>query len=216
MHVVTGTKPRIYYNRFSDANAWLDNSSTTNGWKYTEATNSTSPFTFTINYSLLKGGSALTAGAIQYFIVAQDIATIANVAINSGTFAATPASVALTSAAFPITGTINSYNISYSGTYNVGNTEIFTSLTKADGLFASINSAGLSGNTTFNITSDLAEDGTNALNQWTESGVGNYTLTIKSNGATLRTISGNVATGLIRLDGADRVTIDGSISGSGR
>ena len=215
VNVAAGTKPRIYYKRFSDANVWLDNSSTTNGWKYTEATNSTSPFTFTIDYSLLNGGATVTAGAIQYFIVAQDIATTANIAINSGTFTAAPSSVALTSAAFPIGGTINSYNISYSGTYNVGTTEIFTSLTKADGLFASINSAGLAGNTTFNITSDLTEDGTNALNQWTESGVGNYTLTIKSSAATLRTISGNVAAGLIRLNGADRVTIDGSISGSG-
>ena len=71
------------------------------------------------------------------------------------------------------------------------------------------------GNTTFNITSDLAEDGTNALNQWTESGVGNYTLTIQPDAATLRTISGNVAGGLIRLNGADRTKIDGSNSGSG-
>lgn len=210
-----GTKPRIYFKRFSDANVWLDNTSTTNGWKYTEATNATSPYTFTISYSLLYGGSAVTAGVIQYFIAAQDLSTVANVGINSGTFTASPASVALTSAAFPIGGTINSYNIPFAGTYNVGTGEVFTSLTKADGLFASINTVGLMSNVTFNITSDITEDGVNALNQWTESGAGNYTLTLQPDASTLRAISGNVVGGLIRLNGADRVTIDGTNGGSG-
>lgn len=215
INITSGTRPRIYYKRSSDSNGWLDNSSGTNGWKYTEATNAASPFTFTIDYSLLYHGSANVAGVIQYFIVAQDIATTANIAINSGTFAAAPSSVSLTSTAFPIGGVINSYTIPFSGTYNVGITEVFASLTRADGLFASINNAGLMGNIAVNITSDLTEDGINALTQWTESGAGNYTLTIQPNAAIQRTISGNVVAGLIRLDGADRLTIDGSNSGSG-
>ena len=215
VNTAAGTKPRIYYKRSSDANVWLDNTASTNGWKYAEASNSSSPFTFTIDYSLLYEGTAVTAGVIQYFIVAQDIATTANIGINSGTFAAPPSSVGLTAAAFPIGGAINSYTIPFSGTYNVGAGQIFTSLTRSDGLFAAVNSAGLMGNTLVNITSDLAEDGTNALNQWTESGVGNYTLTIAPDAATLRTVSGNAAGGLIRLNGADRVTIDGSSSGAG-
>jgi len=215
VNIATGTKPRIYYKRNSDVNVWLDNSPGTNGWKYTEATNSSSPYTFTIDYSLLYGGASVTAGVIQYFIVAQDVATTANIAVNSGTFASSPSSVALTSAAFPISGTINNYNIPFSGTYNVGTTEVFTSLTKANGLFASINTVGLAGSVTVNMTSDVTEDGANALNQWTESGAGSYTLTIQPDAASLRTISGNVATGLIRLNGADRVTIDGRNGGSG-
>ncbi len=215
INTAPGTKPRIYYKRTSDGNVLLDNSSATNGWKFTEATNSASPFTFTIDYSLLYGGASVTAGEIQYFVVAQDLATTANIAINSGTFISLPATTGLTSAAFPIGGTINSYNVAFSGTYNIGATEVYTSLTKADGLFAAINSAGLMGNTIFNVTSDLIEDGTNALQQWTESGIGNYTVTIKPDVASLRTISGSAANGLIRLNGADRVTIDGSNSGSG-
>lgn len=210
-----GTKPRIYYKRFTDANVWLDNTSSTNGWKFTEATSSGSPYTFTINYSLLYGGSAATAGVIQYFIVAQDLATITNVAVNSGTFSSNPASVALTAAAFPAGGTINSYTIPFSGIYNVGKGEVFTSLTKADGLFGAVNSAGLMGNTTFNITSDIAEDGTYALGQWAESGAGNYTMTIRPDAPAQRVVSGSVATGLIRLDGTDRLTIDGSNEGGG-
>ena len=210
-----GTRPRIYYKRFSDGNVWLDNSSNTNGWKYTEATNTTSPYTFTIDYTLLYQGAGYTAGVIQYFIVAQDLATVANLAINSGTFNTAPSSVALTSTAFPITGSINSYNIPFSGTFSVGNAEVFTSLTKADGIFASINTVGLMGNTTIDITSDVTEDGTNGLNQWTESGLGNYSLTIDSDDSTMRTVSGNVVAGLIRLNGADRVKFDGTKAGTG-
>jgi hypothetical protein len=48
------------------------------------------------------------------------------VAINSGTFASSPAGVALTSAAFPIGGSGNNYNIPFAGTYNVGTGKIFS------------------------------------------------------------------------------------------
>ncbi len=96
-----------------------------------------------------------------------------------------------------------------SGSYNVGTGQIFTSLTNAGGLFAKINRTGLSGNVTVNITSDLTETGLEALNEWTEIGAGNYILTIQPNGTTSRLISGNVIQGMIRLNGADRVTIDG-------
>jgi hypothetical protein len=205
-----GTKPRIYYKRLVDANTFADNTSNTNGWKFTEATNASSPFSFTIDYSQLYGGATATAGIIQYFIVAQDQATTANIAINSGTFTSTPSSVALTSAAFPIGGVINSYKIPFAGTFYIGSGEVYTSFTKSDGLFAAINAAGLKGNTTALVSSDIAEDGANGLSQWTESGTGNYTLNIKPDGSTLRIISGNVVNGLIRLDGADRVKIDGS------
>ena len=59
----------------------------------------------------MNGGSVSIGDTIQYFVVAQDLAATPNVGINSGTFAAQPASVALTAAAFPIGGSINSYNI---------------------------------------------------------------------------------------------------------
>jgi hypothetical protein len=215
VNVVAGTKPRVYYKRFSDANAWLDNTPATSGWKFTEATNAASPFSFTIDYSLLFGGATGLAGAIQYFVIAQDNATVPNVAINSGTFALSPATVALTGSAFPIGGTINSYNISLGGTYNVGNAEVFKSLTRADGLFAAINNAGMNSSITVNITSDLSEDGAVALNQWIETGAGGYTLSIHPDAGIPRIISGNVINGLIRFNGADRVNIDGRNSGTG-
>jgi len=97
------------------------------------------------------------------------------------------------------------------GSVTVGNGGTYANLTATDGLFSVINSSILTGNLTANIISDLTENGLTALNQWAESGAGNYTLTIQPNNSTLRTISGSagVNSALIRLNGADRVTIDG-------
>lgn len=103
-----------------------------------------------------------------------------------------------------------------SGVVTVGTEGNYATLTAANGLFADINAYGLKGNLIVNIISDITEAGTNALNQWAETGEGNYTLTIRPSSATLKTLSGNYAGGLIRLNGADRVTIDGRFEGTGR
>ncbi|HWS88940.1 MAG TPA: Calx-beta domain-containing protein [Pyrinomonadaceae bacterium] len=92
----------------------------------------------------------------------------------------------------------------------------YVNLTGAAGLFAAVNSSIVEGNLVAQIAGDLVEDGTHALNQWTESGAGGYTLTIEPADGTMKTISGDVAAGMIRLDGADRVTIDGRFNGEGR
>ncbi len=108
-------------------------------------------------------------------------------------------------------------NAQLSGTYNVGTGQTYTSLTRAGGFFAAVNSLGLSGNVIVNITSDITtENGANALNQWTEFGAGGYTIAIRPSTSVERLIEGNGNTGLIRFNGADRVTIDGRFSGSGR
>ena len=100
------------------------------------------------------------------------------------------------------------------GTFTVGTGGNFTSFTRSDGLFSVINSSGLSGNVTINVISDVTnEDGTVALNQWTETGVGGYTLTIQPSGGVSRTLSGTVAAPLFNFNGADRVTINGLNTG---
>lgn len=99
----------------------------------------------------------------------------------------------------------------FAGSYTVGAGGDFTSLTNAGGIFSAINASGVAGAVTINITSDLtAETGAVALNSFPESA----SLTIKPSGAP-RVISGTAAanTGLINLNGADNVTIDGSLSG---
>jgi len=101
------------------------------------------------------------------------------------------------------------------GTVTVGAGGNYTSLTNPGGLFQGLNTAGISGNLTVNITSDLTtETGAVALNQLTEVGAGGYTVTIKPSGAA-RTISGTSAAtnGLIVLNGADRIVFDGSLAG---
>ncbi len=101
------------------------------------------------------------------------------------------------------------------GTINVGAGETFTSLTNPGGVFQTLNTNGISGNITVNITSDLtAETGAIALNQLSEVGAGGYSVTFKPSGAA-RTISGTSAasSALIILSGADRIVFDGSLSG---
>src|SRR5574338_551299 len=113
-----GTAPRIYFKKSSDANVFGGNTSSDNGWKWTETTG-TSPFNFTIDYSIINGGTVSISDTIQYFVVAQDVATIPLVGANPSTgFVGTSVS-AITSA--PTTP--NSYIITdlpMSGVYTVG------------------------------------------------------------------------------------------------
>ena len=154
----------------------------------------------------------------------QTIATIAPNQTVTVTFAPTPALTAVgtyTTTAAVITPDGNAANDTVTGSFttiapingniNVGMGQTYTSLTNPGGIFEALNLAGASGNVVINITSDLtAETGAVALNEL-PSGT---TLTIKPSGAA-RTISGSTAStaGLIKLNGADNVTIDGSLNG---
>lgn len=160
-------------------------------------------------------GGVTTGDVIGYYVAAQDNAN--NVSVNpsagaAGLTANPPA------AATPPT-TPNTYTIvgTISGTYNVGLGEAYTSLTNAGGIFEFINNNEVVGNITINITSDLsaasgtlvAETGTHPLNQFASP----YTILIRPSGGA-RLVNGPAAsTALIRLNGASRVTIDGSVSG---
>jgi uncharacterized repeat protein (TIGR02543 family) len=108
------------------------------------------------------------------------------------------------------TATIGDITPAFNGSYNVGTGEILTSLTNTGGIFDLINTTGATGNITINITSNLtSETGAVALNQI----AGGFTVLIKPSGAP-RTISGALSSNaLVRLNGADGVTIDGSTSG---
>ena len=214
--VSTGANlPRIYYKKSGDANVFAGNTSSDNGWKYAVASNSSSPFSFTIDYSIINGGSGtVVAGTlIQYFVVAQDDANNLSCNPYGATYSTTPPVQNINGKA----ATPNSYYVcnTLSGTVTVGTSgATYTSLTKASGLFADINTKVLSGNLTVNIITDLTtEDGTFILNQWSEQGAGGYTLTINPSGGVTRTISGSVNTPIITLNGANRVTIDGLNSG---
>ncbi len=101
------------------------------------------------------------------------------------------------------------------GTYTVGTGQYYQTLSEA---FSEINTFGMKGNVTLLIMTDIYETDVNppTLGQWTEYNGSGYTLTIKPSGGA-RTIYGSYpSTGTVILYGADRVTIDGSIGGSGR
>jgi hypothetical protein len=123
----------------------------------------------------------------------------------------------LITAVFTALVSVSSINAQLSGTINVGTGQTYTSLTRAGGFFAAVNSQGLSGNVTVLITSDLTlENGANDLQQWTEFGGSGYSITISPSAAVEREIYGSVADAMIRINGADRVTFDGWYSGSGK
>ena len=216
VNTTAGTKPRVYYKKTTNSNTFNDNTNATDGWKFAEASNAASPFTFTLNMALINGGVA-GGDVIQYFVVAQDLVATPNVGINSGTFALAPTSVALTAAAFPLTETINSYTIGtggLSGTVTIGAAGTYTSITGAGGLFAAINAGGLNGNVVADIIdASVTETGVNALNNMGYGCGGPFTLLIKPNTGLAATLTGTNANALIKLNGADNVTFDGLNTG---
>lgn len=169
-----------------------------------------SGYDFTFDYMLVGG---VTGGdVISYYVAAQDNLNngSANPSAGASGFTASPPAFATPPS------TPNSYRISFmvAGSYNVGTGETFTSLTNAGGFFEFVNSNVVTGNVTANITTDLTgETGTVALGQWVESGAGNYTMLIRPSGAA-RVVTATVsAFDTVPIVGADRVTIDGSLSG---
>ncbi|MFA5010311.1 MAG: right-handed parallel beta-helix repeat-containing protein [Ignavibacteria bacterium] len=209
----SGKRPRIYYKNSSDNNSYSGNSNINNGWKWTEATNTSTPYSFIIDYSKLYPDGTVDSGdVIQYFVVAQDLEPVPNVSINNGIFSITQSGVNLESSAYPIVGTINNYGISNIILVGVG--KGYTTLTASDGLFNAINNEIVRGNLIIKITSDITEPGTVALNQTKEEA--EYYIKIQPDSAVTRTLSGSCGNGLIRFNNSDRVTLDGSYNGSGK
>ncbi len=190
-----GLSPRIYFNKnagsYFSTQCSLASGTTLNG-----------TWNCTIDYTLV--GGVVVTDVIRYFVVAQD--TLGQLAANpSSGFTGTDVNT-VTPPTVP-----NQYTIvnAVSGSFNVGATEPFTSLTNTGGLFEMLNGSDITGNITINITSDLTgELGTVPLNEYGAA----FSVLIKPSGAA-RQISTSAATSLIKLAGADKVTIDGSLSG---
>gem|GEM_PF-1163780 len=167
-------------------------------------------------YNFTFGSGVLSGDVIYYYIVAQGTWAVPNVGASPG--GSVTAYTSNPPVAIPPPVNPNSYTVQspMSGTVTVGASGKFPALTGAAGLFQNINICGLEGNLVAVIQGDLTEPGTYALNQWTETGAGNYTLTIQPDGTTQRVISGTTvaaSTPMININGADRVMING---GSGK
>ncbi len=200
-----GVRPRLYFKKSTDPN-------TLAGWKFVE---STGGYDFLIPYNVLSGGGVVPGDVIQYFIIAQDRQTPANISIAGGTFNTAPTTVDLGAAQFPIGGTIHSYVIR---DFISGNKTVcpsgcdFNSLTNTNGAFDVINRSDVAGSMSLFISGDLTnETGTFALDEFNPGTAGTYQIVIRPVGAP-RIVSGSSPEALIRLNGADRVTIDGSLS----
>lgn len=102
-----------------------------------------------------------------------------------------------------------------SGDIYVGSDQNYTSFTRNDGsgLFAALNTQGMDGNVTVYVTTNITETGEVALT----AADGTYSLTIKPSAAQERIISGFITNsrGVLHLQNANLVTIDGSFMGSG-
>ncbi|MBX7042539.1 MAG: hypothetical protein K1X85_06515 [Ignavibacteria bacterium] len=216
INVSPGTKPRVYYKKSTNANVLPPtNDNTTDGWKYTEATNNSSPFSFTIDYSITFGGVA-SGDVIEYFVIAQDLAATPNVNDNVAIFSSAPTSVALVSGNFPVTGT-NSYNLTtgLAGTVTIGASGTYASITGTGGLFEAINANGIDGSLIAEILdAGITETGAVSLNQIQQGCTPSSSLVIRPATGVTTLLSGSSATPLIDLNNADFVTIDGSNNGS--
>lgn len=164
-------------------------------------------------------GGVVATDTVSYYVAAQDTAATPNVTTNptvgAGGFTANPPA-----ASTPPT-TPNSYLIAtaFTGTKTVCASGCdYTTLTGAAGIFNAINTSVVTGNLNIQINGNLsAETGAVALNQWAEEPSGsNFTAKIFPTGVGPWTISGSLSSNaLVRLNGADRVTIDGSLNGTG-
>jgi hypothetical protein len=73
------TKPRMYYRRTTDPTSFVvANNNSAPGWKWVEASNSTSPYSFTLDFTKFATPPAF-GDTITYFVAAQDIASPINV-----------------------------------------------------------------------------------------------------------------------------------------
>lgn len=215
LNTTAGTRPRIYFKKSTDNDAYVGNTSADNGWKWTEATNTSSPFSLTINYSLLFGGSAANLDVIQYFVVAQDNATTPNVGANPNAgFAATSVSAITASPTTP-----NSYTISLdppmNGTYQIGSslsTPNFTSITQA---ITALSLRGVNGAVTFVLAdASYSETFPIEINPYVGASPTN-SITIKPASGVNSVISGSSSSSIFKINGADYITIDGSNNGTG-
>jgi subtilisin-like proprotein convertase family protein len=188
--------PRIYYKKnagayFSQPGSFVSGTGTNGTWSFTIV--------------VADMGGVAAGDVVSYYIIAQDLATPFNIGSNPGGVVATDVNTITTHPTTP-----NSYAIGVTtGTFTVGAGGNFTTLTAA---VNSYNAGCITGPVIFNLTDATypSESFPIIINAVAGSSATN-TLTIRPASAVTSTISGSVASGaIIRLNGADYITIDGS------
>jgi len=210
LNTTAGTKPRLYFKKATDANAFVGNTSADNGWKYVEASDATSPFDFTIDFSIINGGSVVVADVVQYFVVAQDNVATPNVSSNpSAGFVGTSVAAITSAPTIP-----NSFTIipEVCGTLTVGAAGTYPTITAA---VAAVNGGMITCPVVISLldAAYAAETLPIIINANIGSSAVN-TVTIKPTQANT-VISGSSATHIFNFNNCQYVVIDGSITAGG-
>ena len=211
-------RPRIYYKRSTDANSFVGNLSTNAGWKYAEATNSSSPYSFTIDYTVLYGGSVSSGTTIQYFVVAQDdVNNLASLPAGASYSVVPPVRNVNGAPASPYSYTVTTNTLS--GIITMPS--MYASFSGDNGLFAALANSVVTGNITVKITGNLSnENNLHSLGGFAEEPIGsNYSMTVvPANGAEkVISLSADYYEGdMLTFTDARNVTFDGRYNGSGR
>ncbi len=163
------------------------------------------------NFEFALGSGVSATDTVKYFIVAQDVAgnLISFPSAGAGSFTTSPPAAGTP----PTTPSAYVIGISLSGTYTVGSGGNYSTLTAAA---SSFNGNCLSGPVIFSLTDatySTSETFPITFNSNGNSSLTN-TLTILPATGVTSTITGSSASGLIILNGADYVTIDGSNNAS--
>jgi hypothetical protein len=157
-------------------------------------------FECTIDLPLM---NAALGDQICFYIIAQDM-TGNVVSIPDGT-RATDVNTIQTHTATPVVFYLVR---GFGGIVEIGPNSAITSLTSSNGLFQQLNEGVITSNVVVNVVGDLnGEMGTHSLRQLVDESGGNASITIQPFGGR-RTIIGNAAVTLFRIDGADRVTFN--------
>jgi len=184
-----------------------------------DGNNSTWIFTITTADETANISPIAENDVVEYYIVAQDKSTVGgNKQIGYSIFDNQyPSHTTVSTPTYPATGpmTTELHSFSYIGNvpadWYVGSGQTYLTLTGAGGVFQNMNSLSINHNITVHIVSDIVEPGTYSLKKWVNVG-GTWTLTIIPNNASLKTLSCTNTYDMIRMEGTDNVTIDGSFS----
>ncbi len=197
------SSPRVYYKK-GLFGTWFSNLPSSASGTPTQAN-----YSFDILYGPI--GGVTNGDTIYYYIAAED-------SVGGNLTSQRPLAIGTNVNTITNEPTVTDFynllpTISAGSKFYVGSGQTYTTLSGVGGLFEFLNNNTIGGSITAVITSNIVEPGSISLNQLGEDGPGSgtFTITIRPDSSTTssRVLSGNAASGLIRLNGADRIKILG-------